>query len=70
MTGENLAGWIGAAAASSLVSGVVAYFTAVATLQTKTAVLEEREDNHYKELTRKMDQLLVEVREIRKDTHT
>lgn len=66
MTGETLANWVGSAIASGVVAGAVAYMTAVGTLKTKTAVLEEREDNHYKELSGKIDTLLVEVRAIRK----
>lgn len=66
MTGEDLANWLGAAAATGAVSGFVAYVTAVGTLKTKTAVLEEREDNHYRELDKKIDLVLDEVRAIRR----
>ena len=64
MTGETLASWIGPAVASGAIAGVIAYITAVRTLETKTAVLEEREDNHYQELSRKCDNVLSEVRSL------
>lgn len=66
MSGEILAGWFGASIASAVVAAVVARVTAVNTLETKTAVLTEREDNHYKELNAKIDMVLDEVRAIRK----
>lgn len=67
MTGETLASWIGPAIASGAISGVIAYVTAVGTLKTKTAVLEERENNHYVELSKKCDDVLAEIRDLRKE---
>jgi len=61
MTGEILASWFGSAAAAAVVSWIVA----VGTLKTKTAVLEERVDNHYRELSGKVDQVLSELRDAR-----
>lgn len=69
MTGEALASWIVPAVASGAISGIVAYITSTRTLETKTAVLEERENNHYTELSKKCDTVLVEVRELRKEIH-
>lgn len=67
MAGETLAAWIGPAIASGAIAGVIAYVTAVRTLETKTAVLEEREDNHYTELSKKCDDVLDEVRSLRRE---
>lgn len=67
MTGEILASWFGSAIASSVIAVVVAKATAVRTLETKMAVLEERENNHYSELDKKIDTAIDEIRELRKE---
>lgn len=55
MSGEILVAWFGTAIASAVVSAVVAKATTVKTLEKQNAVLEEREENHYNALDRKID---------------
>lgn len=40
-----------------VLAGLVAYFTAVGTIQVRLGTLEEREQNHYSELLRRLDRI-------------
>jgi len=51
-TGEWLR-WIAGLALAALVS----YFTAIGAMQSRIAVVEEREQNHYMELLRRLDSI-------------
>lgn len=44
-----------------IIGGVVAYFTALGTLQAQLAVVVERERNHYDEIIRRLDRIETKV---------
>ena len=44
-----------------VIGGVVAYFTALGTLQAQLAVVVERERNHYDEIIRRLDRIEVKM---------
>lgn len=48
-----------------LASAVIAYYTTVGTIQTRTAVLEEREQDHFSEVLRRLDQMASDIKAIR-----
>lgn len=49
------------------VAVLVSYITAVIALQTRTAVLEVREDGHYQELQRSIQNVQTELRVLRQE---
>lgn len=55
-TGEYVRWMLGLALA-----GLVAYFTALGTLQAQLAVVVERERNHYDEIIRRLDRIETKV---------
>ena len=50
---ENVVVW----AVGVVLSSIVAYFTTINTLSQRLDVLEERENNHYSEILRRLDHI-------------
>lgn len=50
---ENVVVW----AVGVVLSSIVAYFTTINTLSQRLGVLEEREENHYDEILRRLDHI-------------
>ena len=51
--------------AALVLAGIVGYFTTQVAMQSKVAVLEEREQNHYQELKDLLDEIRSDVKELR-----
>ena len=58
--GDYLRWLIGVGAA-----GLVAYFTTISTIESGLAAVREREENHFEEVLRRLDQVQADIREIR-----
>lgn len=53
-------GWTGEAlrwVAGLILAGVVSYYTAIGSIKARIGVIEERENNHYSEVMRKLDRI-------------
>ncbi|MGH9253671.1 MAG: hypothetical protein ACRD3C_03785 [Vicinamibacterales bacterium] len=59
-TGEFLRWVLGLAAAC-----VVAYFTTISAMKQEITRVEERENNHFEEVLRRLDVMSVDIRELR-----
>lgn len=53
MADQGLLTW----AVTAVLSAIVAYFTTISTLAIRLSMLEEREENHYKEVLRRLDSI-------------
>ena len=56
--------WIAGLALAAL----VAYFTTTAAIQAKIAALQATEESHFAEVLRRLDQLALDIRELRGET--
>lgn len=46
-------------------AAIVAYYTTVNALETKSAVLEEREQNHYHEMIQRLDEMRADIKDLK-----
>jgi len=68
MSGERFNGKTGEWlrwALGMVLAGVVAYFTSIGTVKEQVATVQERENNHFSEVLRRLDVLQADMRELR-----